>query len=710
MTILTELKRRHVFRVAGVYAIVSWGLLQGAGALEGAMGLPDWFDGFILSVLLLGFPIALIFAWAFELTPEGVKRTPPGDDQDSSPPGKRSVLYTLLVVALLAFAITLFLLQRDATPINSESAAVPPAPLDNQVKASADPSIAVLAFDDMSPEGTEGYFADGIAEEILNLLAKTNGLKVAARTSSFAFKGQRASIGEIGKQLQVAHVLEGSVRRAGDSIRVTAQLINTDTGFHLWSETYDRELTNVFAMQDDIAKNILAALQREILGLELKTPGQNRHQAETVTAYKEFLIGKELLSQLTKEGILAGISRFEAAMEIEPGFALPYAYAAYGRLLNDTQGQSFRAGVEIDEKVPLLLEQGLMLAPDDAEVMAIQGRYLFWKYQYDEALASLNKALEVNPNFALAYAWRADALERQGMLDEMLADRETAYRLDPLSLTTASSLVGAYRNFQRYGDADRVTSTLLEIFPDNVNVHAMRLITVWVRGDYGEMTLLAEKAAQQFPDNEDTALWLNSGYLQLGLPDKATDDGRGMRRLIARATGDAAAERAILDEGTRVPDWEMHYAFLHGDEAGLAAAVDEYIEDREAKNYPWRTECDTTHALFIRMAGRESAFESIMAQCATEYEPALESGYLCYCSWVQLINYFILSGREEEAVQKLFEWFDKGGSQIDFESLEVISLLRNRPEYPRFLERNAENIARKRQHYLQGKQDGDGST
>jgi TolB-like protein len=554
----------------------------------------------------------------------------------------------------------------------------------------------------MSPEGTEEYFADGVAEEILNLLAKIDGLKVAARTSSFAFKGERANIGEIGRQLQVAHVLEGSVRRAGNSIRVTAQLINAESGFHLWSETYDRELTNIFAIQDDIAAKILAALQSQIFGLEVRMPSDKRHQAQNVAAYEEFLKGKELISQMTEEDILAAISRFEAAMDIEPGFALPYAYTAYALLLSEQLDPSRQPGTNsIDEKVEPLLRQSLELAPDNAEVMAIQGRFLYRQYQYEEALASLNKALESNPNFALAYEWRANVFERDGRFDAMLKDREMAYHLDPLSVTTAQSLVGAYRNYQRYEDADRITETLLAIFPDNVQLHQMRMTTKFVAGRYGELARLAEKTIEQFPADEDIPNWLNWSYAQLGLPDKAIDAGPNIQRLIARAAGDREAERAILDENGPAHDWEMHYAFAHGDEDDLAVAVDEYVSALEEKNYPWRTECDTAHGTFMQKVGRMEAFESILAQCATEYEPALKSGYLCYCSWISVINYLILSGREEEAVRKLFEWFDKGGSDITFEAQEVIAQLKGRPEYQQFLERNAENIEIKRARYLQ---------
>jgi len=232
-------------------------------------------------------------------------------------------------------------------------------------------------------------------------------------------------------------------------------------------------------------------------------------------------------------------------------------------------------------------------------------------------------------------------------------------------------------------------------------LHQMRMTTKFVAGRYGELARLAEKTIEQFPADEDIRNWLNWSYVQLGLPEKVIDAAPQIQRLIAQAAGDHEAQRANLDKHGPWLDAEMHYAFAYGDEDNLVVAVDEYVSQLEEKNYPWRTECDTVHAVFMQKVGRKEAFESILAQCATEYEPALESGYFCYCSWIRVINYLILSGREEEAVRKLFEWFDNGGSDIRFEVEEVIAQLRGRPEYQQFLERNVENIASKRARYLQ---------
>ncbi|MDP5054835.1 MAG: adenylyl cyclase, partial [Congregibacter sp.] len=271
MSFLGELKRRNVFRVAGVYVVVSWVIVQVAATLEEAISLPAWFDAVAVSFLAIAFPIVLVFAWAFELTPDGIQRTVSVSLEDSITEQTASKLDMVLILALLVFAVAMvlprFLPQAEisaAEPVVSASlkdealvaAATPPV---------KDASIAVLPFSDLSPDGNQEYFADGISEELLNVLAQVDGLKVAGRTSSFAFKGRNEDLREIGQVLNVAHILEGSVRSQGDKVRVTAQLIQVSDGFHLWSQTYDRNLSDIFAVQDDIAQQILVAMTDELM-------------------------------------------------------------------------------------------------------------------------------------------------------------------------------------------------------------------------------------------------------------------------------------------------------------------------------------------------------------------------------------------------------------------------------------------------------------
>ena len=703
MSFFNELKRRNVIRVSGVYAIVSWLLLQVAGALESAMALPAWFDSFVLAALMVGFPVAAILAWAFELTPEGVKRTAAVDPQESVT-ARTGALDKLLTVALLVFAAAIvvpkFLPDKGAPTTSSESSTADSVPGEGEISASADPSIAVLAFDDMSPEGTEEYFAEGVAEEILNLLARTEGLKVAARTSSFAFKGSSDSIGEIGRKLQVAHVLEGSVRRAGDTIRVTAQLIDSDTGYHLWSQTYDRKLENIFAIQDEIAANIQAALKSAILGDDFQPAAVQRHRSHNIDAYNAYLMGKELLARRTLEDIKGAIEQFERAIAIEPEFALSHAWAARAWMLLEDRDFESLDKAAVDVEVLPLLDAANALAPDDAEVLAISGLHQRMRFRYEQALQSLNRAIALNPNFAEAYVWRAASYERKGDYRAMLADRERAYQLDPVSIETAKSLVWAYGNYQRYDDAEKIIENLEALHPGHRQVFSMRLSWLFVQGRWAEIVSLMDSAQHQFEGDKELAQTREFGLIGLGLLERVADsEDPSVQRALAIAEGDAAREREVLD-ATASPDWEMHWQFRNGTPDGLAAAVKNYIARQEQQGRPWAESCDTTHALFFREVGKTESFNSVMKQCRQEYEPGIAAGYLCDCKWLNLVQYTVLAGDSDLAIERLEEWLDKGYSDSALESNEVVSLLSDFPGYAKLIKKNQENIARQREIYL----------
>jgi TolB-like protein len=316
--LFAELSRRHVFRVSGVYAVVAWLLVQVVIAIKAPLGLPVWTDTMVIVLFAIGFPIALILAWAFEITPEGVKLTanvPEGEDL--APKSGRKLDYAILGgVALIA---VLFVAQRLMPPVVRPSPATGTArdaidaarsqgalsgsvaeEAPSAAKASDVPkpipaaSIAVLPFTDLSADKDQEYFSDGVAEEILNVLARIDGLKVASRTSSFQFRGQSVGAPAIAKELGVRHLLEGSVRKAGATIRITAQLIDAQTDAHLWSDDFDRPLTteNIFAIQDDIAKAIVGALH-EKLHIDLGGgAGSSSHHRRH--AYALFLKGRAL--------------------------------------------------------------------------------------------------------------------------------------------------------------------------------------------------------------------------------------------------------------------------------------------------------------------------------------------------------------------------------------------------------------------------------
>ena len=369
-----ELRRRKVFRVAAVYAVAAWLAIQVADAVFEPLGLPAWTLKFVIVLALLGFPLACALAWAFDVTPRGIERTPPG-------PG------TFPDEALAVPGPTVG--AAPAARVEIAADIVPPT-----VAAPAE-SVAVLPFADLSPARDHAYFCDGIAEEILNALCCVRGLRVASRTSSFQFKDRPTDVREIGRLLNVGAVLEGSVRRADDRVRITAQLVGTGDGYHLWSESFDRRLEDVFATQAEIAKKLVRALSVSLSREERELI--ERRGTSSAEAYDHYLRGQHLLRQHGDGTVLEAVGMFRSAIERDAGFAQAHA--------------------------------GL------ASALAIKGQ---WRLDmtpadFDEAMAASRRALELEPRLAEAIVARACLLSMQGRAAEADQAFEDAVRVNPAS-------------------------------------------------------------------------------------------------------------------------------------------------------------------------------------------------------------------------------------------------------------------------------------
>ncbi|MEL6215875.1 MAG: adenylyl cyclase, partial [Pseudomonadota bacterium] len=382
--IVRELKRRNVTRVAGAYAVVGWLVAQVAVTLEESLELPGWFDATVVLLLLIGFPVALVLSWAFDLTPEGVKRTPDAVSEAELPRAGAAdvavVVALVAVVGLVGYQLLSFI--RGDQP--SENAPIETA------------SIAVLPFSDMSDTGDQEYFSEGLSEEILNVLAKVDGMKVASRTSSFSFKGSDADVTKIGELLGVQHVLEGSVRKADKRLRITAQLIRAEDGFHVWSETYEKELDDVFAIQDDIANQILAELRGRIMG-DAPTVAVSRAE---VTAYDLVLRAQKVSETYSLPGLEAGAELYRQAIDIDPSYARAYAGLAAVELLNSnaTGALGERPVADVIPVARDLLNRALELAPDDAAVWSRVGLLRQFAGDVAGAEEAYVKARELQPN------------------------------------------------------------------------------------------------------------------------------------------------------------------------------------------------------------------------------------------------------------------------------------------------------------------------
>ncbi len=431
---LSELQRRKVLRVASGYVVAGWVILQVALSLQAAMKLPDWFSTVIVSLLIIGFPIAVVVSWFFEFTPDGIKRTvPSGEVARFKPQTTDFALAAALVLVLAAVVV-----QLTTTPATVTVAAPKAEP------AVSAASIAVLPFADLSPAKDQEYFSDGIAEEILNVLAHTDGLKVASRTSSFQFRKTNIGIPAIAKSLSVRHILEGSVRRAGDTVRITAQLIDAKTDAHLWSQTFDRPLTTatIFATQDEIANAVLKALDSV---LKERAPTQKIAVAPPTNdtdAYELFLRAHRLFLD-RGVGLREAILLYERAVKADPNFV-----RAWGEL---AAAASVAPGWDVTDRdyreiASSAAERAIALDPNQPLPYAAQSQILSqltFPPDLGGAREKLDKALTLAPNDVVALAWLGGKELVVGNIQESISTLRRCMDVDPDYLVCQYSLAMA---------------------------------------------------------------------------------------------------------------------------------------------------------------------------------------------------------------------------------------------------------------------------
>lgn len=450
MGLFEELKRRNVFRVGIAYGVASWLVLQVADIVLEALAAPEWVMKALLALLLIGLPIALLFAWAFEVTPEGIKRESEVDRTQSitSQTGRRLdfAIIVVLVLALGYFVVDKFVLRPEAGPpadratADAAPDATPDATADASETAAGpapEKSIAVLPFVNLSSDPEQEFFSDGISEELLNVLAQYPDLRVAARTSSFQFKGQNQDVGEIARLLKVKHILEGSVRKAGNQLRITAQLIEADNGYHLWSQTYDRELKDVFAIQDEISAAIGDALRVELaLGGDEADTVPRVAESDNTAAYEAFLKGRNLIAQRGRKNITEGVAQLERAVRLDPDYAPSHAWLAIGisLLLNSPSSYGDYTLAEVQELAVPHLDRAMALQPDLAAAWGAKALMAGQAGEVEAAIAAANRAVELNPVFVDALNWGAQASGAAGDYAGALAKTESLVEVDPLSV------------------------------------------------------------------------------------------------------------------------------------------------------------------------------------------------------------------------------------------------------------------------------------
>jgi TolB-like protein/Flp pilus assembly protein TadD len=583
-----ELKRRHVFRVAAVYGAVAFVVLQVADIMVPALALPDAFMRGIALLSILFFPVALVLAWAFEVTPEGVKRTEDAEAGEitqivEQPPARRWPAGLLALVGVAALATAAWLTLRT----DEGSADAPPA--DAAVPQSTDPerdiqlalsgseaderpAIAVLPFVDLSPEGDKEYIGDGMTEELLNALFKIRELRVAGRTSTFAYKGQAPSFDDIRDDLGVDAFVEGSIRTDGDRLRITAQLIDTQDGFHLWSDQFDRTLDDIFAIQTEIAEAI-AEQMKVSLGLE---EGQ-RLVAVTgdLTAYDLYLQGRARMRE-RGPGVEEAIELFEAAVVRDSTYAPAWASLAESYTLKPHHQAEFpdsAAWADAFTSAESAARRALALDPENASARVALGSIRRDSWQWEAAEEQLRRALELDPDNVEAQHQYAEFLYGQGRIAEGLEVAHRALSLDPLSsIRHAIVAWGQYLN----DDCDAAIATAergLELDPGMRNLVAAAVSCEMWEGDYDaaedRILLNFSPTAEDSAFNRSVLAAMRQSDRSL-LPegfDELASPGPMWIALGDTAAAVADAERFLFDPPYGVPYhiWEPIWDSMRGD-------------------------------------------------------------------------------------------------------------------------------------------------
>ena len=506
-----ELRRRNVYKVAVAYAVVGWLLIQVGTQVFPFFEIPNWGVRLIVLLIVAGFPIALILAWAFELTPEGIKRTEDADLVASGASRKRKWIYVVIIAG--ALSVGLFFLGRyTATNVADRPAK----------------SIAVLPFENLSRDPDNAYFTEGIQDEILARLAKIADLKVISRTSTQRYKSSPDDLPQIAKRLGVSNILEGSVQKTADRVRVTVQLIHAATDAHLWGETYDRTLTDVFAAESDIAKAIAATLQAKLSGSEQHA--LTARPTENTAAHQLYLRGRYFWNKRTGADLKKSIDYFNQAIGKDPNYALAYAGLADAFVLLPAYAEA-----SPKDSLPQAKEAAAKALELDSTLGEAHATLANALVAYDLNLAEANRefrrAIELNPNYATAHQWYAESgLVPLGQFEEAIAEARHALELDPLSLVINADLGTTLTSARRYDQAIEQLRKTVEMDPGFYYAHWTLGNALELKGRNDEAIAEYKKAIALNDDPLPPAL-LGHLYAKIGRKDEALAILKQLREL-----------------------------------------------------------------------------------------------------------------------------------------------------------------------------------
>lgn len=702
MSFFRELKRRNVFRVGIAYVVVSWLLMQVTDLVFPRIGLEDSAVTLVFALLGIGFFPALIFAWAFEMTPDGIKKEKDVDRSQSIRQNTgRKLDYSIiavLIVALGYFAYDKFVLTpaEHARALESAIAAEP-----EEIAK----SIAVLPFVNMSEDASNEYFSDGISEEILNSLAKVRELKVAGRSSSFAFKGQSQDLRQIGDTLRVEHILEGSVRKSGNKVRITAQLVRVDTGFHLWSESYDRELDNVFAIQDEISAAIITELKATLLDGEAEAIASTRTDSE---AYDLYLLARQRMYERTHMSLKSAAELLDRAIAIDPAYAPAYAQRGItANLLSDTSYGDIPNNQALAHS-KLYLDKALELDPNLAEAWAGLGLYYNGPpLQPDQAIPVLEKALAINPNLNDAANWLVLAYWQVNRATDSLALLDSISARDPLYKPALGNRVFQLSWMGRSDEARAQLDAIEPFMPGDPQIEGAHAWIDFAQGAVASGLRRAEDALETQPNDRTYRVSVNQGRFQSHQYEQVTDDHWTDYFVWALFNLDRT-EEATIQARKRAADGNIATLFSLLNANSQSELLLEYFEDRwsgldafeqefPASMWGYREMADLAFA--FRKSGNQEQFDDAMARLelanASSYSQGIRSGdfLLVYAA------YHAMAGDSQAALTHLTAAIDGGlivSSKISKE-YPYFKDLDGNPQYEALQARMIEHLNRERE-------------
>jgi TolB-like protein/Flp pilus assembly protein TadD len=681
MSLFAELKRRNVFRVGLAYVVATWLLLQVVDVLAPIFDLPDWAPKLIFLILTVGFIPVIIFSWAFEMTPEGIKRESQINRAESITHHTAKKL-DMITIGLLLAAIGVVVVDRflpdDKAAVPQGSTQVAEAtgtaqevsqdagPVEDSRGSPPPKSIAVLPFVNMSDDTSNEYFSDGISEEILNALAKVRELKVAGRTSSFAFKGQNQDLRLIGETLGVAHILEGSVRKAGNQVRITAQLVQVEDGFHLWSESYDRELDNVFAIQDEIAAAIFGQLKAHLVedGPATATPVD-------MAAYELYLLARQRVYDRTAVSITMALDLLDQVVSIDRQYAPAWALKGVATILIAENNYGELNTQRAKSESLVLLETALELDPELPEALAGMG---LWTSQFQrnhhKAIEYYRRALAINPSLTNAGLWYATSLAALGETRQSIEIGEQLFNRDPLNPTVRNNLAVDYANTGQPERALAMAEQLSPVTPGNLGLNKIIGEAHYAMGNLALAYEHLDKALKQETLHGPIRGSFTFVLMSLMEWDQVVDQGNDRLKTYGLSYLGRTEEALLLasrDAAENGPSVAFFQLLL---ENGRHDELIDYVESRWAdldsfeQENPEREGFGSNMMGFIAQSyglqGNEVKFNDAMSRFGTALDAQLEAGNDNGYFSLSRAFHAMLSGDREAAIGHLDYAFTHG--------------------------------------------------